>query len=180
MAAGQAYGLSVDANLVPITNNSTVQSVQSFSGKYKHPLIAGGATLSLQGFFLEEEFFTTDQQIENSKIKLLVGGGGIGITNAVRSGTVTLKSFPTGLENKLDSTSIYGNIVALAMLQRDSNDSTGSEITIQINQGTAIYEYVFFQCMVNKVPTLKVAGNDVPTYETSFRFTDFSITTSVG
>lgn len=149
---------------VPI---NTVQTVGNFSASFVHPLIAGGAAITLQGFKLEETFLTTAQQVMNSKIIPTVGGGSSTLTNQVKVGKLTINCMRVS-DNILD-----GDVPLICQALQNVADSTGGALRLswQINgQVTAIT----FQIFLESCPPIIMAGNDLPDYPAVFNYSTFS------
>jgi hypothetical protein len=147
----------------------SIQSVGGATAIFQHPLILAGAAIALSGFKLEEMFYESEQDVENSKRVYLVDGGSAALTNTIRGGTLTISACRKS--QKLEE----GDIILIAQTLQALGDSQGGMIRITIPMDGEILAYTFIGVTVKKVPPVKLAGNDVATYPVVFSYADYLI-----
>lgn len=145
----------------------SLQSVGGFTAIIQHPLLLGGAAISLDGFRLEEVFIESEQDVENSKRVYLVDGGSAALTNTIRGGTLTINACRKS--QKLED----GDVIQIAQTLQALGDSQGGMIRITIPMDGDTLAYTFLGVTVKKVPPVKLAGNDVSTYPVVFSYADY-------
>jgi uncharacterized protein YunC (DUF1805 family) len=149
-------------------NQSQVQSVGDFSAVFTHPLIAGGAAVSLVGFKVEGSIVDSDQLIDNSKVVALIGGLSVIITNNIKSGTLRW----TGVRTSGDPA--QGDLVAISQYLQDVGDNVGGNLRVSWGQN-GVTKYVnFTPITVKRVKALVLAGNDVPDYAIEWEYGSFT------
>ena len=99
---------------------NTVQSVGNSTYTLTHPLLNSGQAVNVTGIKLETQYLKARQQVDNSKVVLLVDGSAITLTNVARSGQVTLNVVDNG------DTVANGNLVVRG--EKQMALSEGSEI----------------------------------------------------
>ncbi len=102
---------------------NSVQTVGNFTATFVHPLL-GGASISLQGFKQDQQFFDSVQTMDNSKVIPLVGGSTASLTNAVRSGSFTFNCV------RISNTINDGDVVLIALTLQALADSQGGVLRI--------------------------------------------------
>jgi len=146
----------------------TVQSVGQSTVIFQHPLIAGGAAISLKGFKLEENFLDSNQLIDNAKRVVLYNGDTSALTNNVRAGDLTINTTRVS-DNILD-----GDIILIAQMLQALGDNIGGIIRITIPMDGKVLAITYMSVLVKSVPSIKLAGNDVVTYPVVLSYGDFS------
>ena len=147
---------------------NTVQTVGNLTISFMHPLISGGAAITLKGFKMEGDLVDTTQQMMNSKIIPLIGGDTATLTNNVRAGKLTLNAVRTS------GIVAQGDIVAMCDLLQSTPDSSGGVMTFSWSQNSATITKTFIAVTHESHPPLKISGNDIPTYACTFNYADFN------
>jgi hypothetical protein len=137
-------------------NQSQVQSVGDFSAVFSHPLLAAGAAVSLVGFKLEGAILDGEQSIDNAKVVPLIGGVVVILTNTVLSGILTW----TCVETTGDP--LQGDVVAISRFLQNLGDNIGGTLRVSWGQNGEIRARTFTNCVVQRVKSIAIAGNDVP------------------
>lgn len=149
-------------------NLSQVQSVGDFSAVLNHPLVGGGASISLVGFKLDGTIIEGDQDIDNAKVIPLVGGIVQIITNAVRAGVLRW----TAIHNSGDP--LKGDIVAISQFLQGLGDNVGGTLRVSWGQNGVTIAKTFFPCVVKRCKPIAIAGNDLPDYAVEWAYGSFS------
>lgn len=125
-----------------------------------------GASVTLTGFKLNQNYLDTQQAIDNSFIIPLLNGGSIQITNDNTCGSMIISAIRT--DTKLES----GDIVAIASAQRKvaGGDSIGADMIVSFSFNNTLYKVQFFNCTVAQCKPITLAGNDAPDYSVRFNF----------
>ena len=125
-----------------------------------------GASVTLTGFKLNQNYLDTQQAIDNSFIIPLLNGGSIQITNDNTCGSMIISAIRTDV--KLES----GDIVAIASAQRKvaGGDSIGADMIVSFSFNNTLYKVQFFNCTVAQCKPITLAGNDAPDYSVRFNF----------
>lgn len=146
----------------------SIQTTGNFTLTLNHPLIAGGTTITIQGAKLDQQFIDTAQMMDNTKRVALVGGGTAALTNAVKSGDLTVNCV------RISDNMLEGDLPLIASTLQGLGDSQGGVIraTYGFNGGTEGITFLF--CTVKSCPPLKLAGNDLPDYPIVFSYADFT------
>lgn len=157
---------------------------------------AGGLTVALGGFKLNAEFISTQQAVPNSVIIPLLGGGSVQLTNDNKAGTITFAVTRTAKtedsDEYLGATGIgvddEGNMVitdadapegtlgvdlvslALAQISVQGTDSAGATISCSTSFNGVDFTINFEGCTVATCEPMRLAGNDVPTYNVAFNY----------
>lgn len=146
---------------------NTVQTVGNLTISFMHPLINGGAAITLKGFKMEGDIADTTQQIMNSKMIPLIGGDTATLTNNVKAGKLTLNAVRTS------GIVAQGDIVAVCDLLQATPDSSGGVMTFSWSQNSATVTKTFIAVTHESHPPLKISGNDLPTYACTFNYADY-------
>lgn len=165
---------------------SFVQAVGEANVTYSHPTVTGeNGSASVGNFKLQTQYVDTKQTIPNSVVVPLLAGGAISLTNTQKAGTLTFSAVrckkvnayatATAAEGVFPVDLGSADIVTLASLQVESNDSTGATIAFSLVFNGVVLNIIFEKCTVNTVTPLRLAGNDVPTYEVSFNYTNWTL-----
>jgi len=147
---------------------NTVQTVGNLTASLIHPLINGGAAVSLQGFKMEGDLVTTTQQMMNSKIVPLIGGNTATLTNNVKAGKLTLNAVRTS------GNAAQGDIVAICDLLQSLPDSSGGVLVFAWSQNSATQTKTFLAVTHESHEPLKIQGNDIATYACTFNYADYN------
>ena len=149
-----------------------VQTVGNAVVTLTHPAVNAGVATTLTGFKLDDTFFDAVQDMDNSKRIALVGGGSVTITNKVKMGKLTINGLRTqgnAIENKTT-----GDIILCAQVMQDYSDSTGGTIQISFDGFGKTQTYIYTDVTIVSVPSLKLAGNDLPVFPCVFGYTSFT------
>jgi len=147
---------------------NTVQTVGNLTISFMHPLISGGAAITLKGFKMEGDIADTTQQMMNSKIIALIGGDTATLTNNVKAGKLTLNAVRTS------GVVAQGDIVQLCDLLQATPDSSGGVMVFSWSQNAATVTKTFLAVTHESHPPLKISGNDIPTYACTFNYADYN------
>jgi hypothetical protein len=142
----------------------SVQAVGDFSAAFSHPLVLGGAFITLTGFKMEGDILNTAQIMDNSKVVPLLNGNSITITNNNKAGTITFNAC------KLSGDMAKGDITEIATYLISQGDSQGGVLRISFGLNGTTYGITFIAVTVKTAPPLKVAGNDIPDYGIEFLY----------
>jgi hypothetical protein len=146
----------------------TIQSVGGQTVTIQHPLVAGGAAISLKGFKLEENFLDSNQLIDNVKRVVLSNGDTAALTNNITAGDLTINAVRVS-DNYLD-----GDVILIAQMLQQLGDSVGGVIRITIPMDGKVISITYWGVVVKSVPSVKLAGNDVVTYPVVLSYGGFS------
>jgi hypothetical protein len=149
---------------------SQMQSVGDFSLVLTHPLVNGGASVSLVGFKVESSIVDTDQQVDNSKVVPLVGGIVAIITNTIKAGTLRFAAVRTSGDPT------QGDIVAVSQLLQSIGDNVGGTLRASWGQNGAIKAVAFTNVTVKRCKPLHIMGNDVAEYDVQWSYGNWSTT----
>ena len=147
--------------------NNTVQTVGNLTISFMHPLINGGAAITLKGFKMEGDIADTVQQMMNSKIIPLLGGDTATLTNNVMAGKLTLNAVRTS------GVAVQGDVVAVADLLQATPDSSGGVMVFSWSQNSATQTKTFTGVTHESHPPLKISGNDLATYPCTFNYAGY-------
>ena len=147
---------------------NTVQTVGNLTISFIHPLISGGAAITLKGFKMEGDLVTSTQQMMNSKLVPLIGGDTATLTNNVRAGKLTLNAVRTS------GVAAQGDIVAIADLLQSLPDSSGGVMVFSWSQNSATQTKTFLAVTHESHEPLKIQGNDIATYACTFNYADYN------
>lgn len=153
-----------------------------------------GKICALGGFKLNAEFISTAQTVPNSVLVPLLGGGSVQLTNDNKSGTITFAVTRIGVIDQNNNNSLgvdtSGNLVeiapsdagsagtqgvdlvdlALKQIARQGIESYGATITGSCSFNGVVMSINFEGCTVVSCEPLRLAGNDVPTYNVVFNY----------
>jgi hypothetical protein len=145
---------------MPVNPNvSQVQSVGDFSASFAHPLLlAAGypASIGLVGFKLEGAIVDGEQSIDNAKVIPLIGGVVVILTNTVLSGVLTWSSVET------TGDPAQGDVAAISRYLQSVGDNIGGTLRVSWSQNATVRARTFYNCVVQRVKPMVLAGNDVP------------------
>lgn len=144
-----------------------IQTVGDFTAILNHPLVAGGVSISLKGFKLDDTFVTAAQDMDNSKRIALVDQGTVAITNAMKMGKITFNAVRVS-QNFLD-----GDLILIANLLQSLADNVGGLLRISYGFAGVTESVTFLGIALVSAPPLVLAGNDLPTYPIVFGYSDF-------
>jgi hypothetical protein len=155
----------------------------------------GGNTVALSGFKLNAEFISTAQTVPNSVLIPLLGGGSVQLTNDNKSGSIsfavtrTAKTGEsddyismTGVDDVGNPTEITdaGNVdgtlgwdlvsLALQQINLQGIDSSGATISCSTSFNGVPFTLNLEGCTVVSCEPIRLAGNDVPTYNVVFNY----------
>lgn len=139
-------------------NLSQLQSVGDFSMVLQHPLVGGGAAISLVGFKVEGNVIDSDQIMDNSKVVPLIGGLNVIITNRVIAGSLR---FPAVRGN---GDPLSGDIVAISHFLQQLGDNVGGILRVSWGQNGVTKSITFFNVCVKRCKPVNIMGNDVGEY----------------
>jgi hypothetical protein len=139
---------------------NSIQSVGNFTATYSNPaaLFLGGATISLQGFKLEDTFVNTDQALDNSKVVPLVNGGVITLVNGNKAGRLTINAI------HFSADPLQGDLPLIAQTLQGLALSVGGVLRFTTGLNGTDDPITFFGVTIARVPPLILMGNDVPPY----------------
>ncbi len=143
-----------------------IQTVGNFTSTIAHPLL-GGAVISMQGSLLDATFITTQQMMDNSKRKALVGGSTIALTNNILAGEITYRCV------RISDVITDGDIVLIASTLQALADSVGGTISITYGLNGNTERFTLLGCVVKSCPPLLLAGNDLPEYTVVFSYSSW-------
>lgn len=149
---------------MPNPNLSQLQSVGDFSMVLQHPLIAGGAAISLVGFKIEGNVIDSDQIIDNSKVVPLIGGLVVIITNRVLAGSMRFAAVRTSGDMT------QGDIVALSHYLQNIGDNIGGTLRVSWGQNGQNKSITFSGVCVKRCKAVNIMGNDVAEYGVEWTF----------
>lgn len=152
---------------------NTVQSIGSFTGSISHPLVNGGAILTIRGLKLDSTFLAATQAMDNSKRIALVGGGPgavdtAALTNTTQMGELALNVIRVG-------GSVSADLIRFCLAWQLQPDSTGATVNVSYNINGTTEFWTFEACTLLKVPPLQLAGNDLPEYSVSVSYGSFKV-----
>jgi hypothetical protein len=152
---------------------NTVQSIGSFTGTIQHPLVNGGALLTIRGLKLDSNFFDATPEMENSKRIALIGGGPGAVDTAALTTSVTMGEITLNVirVNNL----VSGDLIRFCLAWQKVADSTGATLNISYNLNGNTEMWAFLACTLGKVPPLKLAGNDLPEYAITLKYGDYNV-----
>lgn len=135
-------------------------------GQLQDTTYGAGTILVSSSVELDSEFMTIRPMVDASRMKLTVSGDTVIITNNVSAGTIDLRMLETTGEVST------GDPVACFNAIRDTGDTQGwiFEIHSFINGLKHITKLT--GCALVSLPRKIVAGNDVPTYDATFNYTN--------
>jgi hypothetical protein len=156
---------------MPVNPNvSQVQSVGDFSAVFSHPLLLGGASIGLVGFKLEGAVVDGEQSIDNAKVIPLIGGVVVILVNTVLSGVLTW----TCVETTGDPA--QGDVVAISRYLQAIGDNVGGTLRVSWGQNAKTRARTFTNCVVQRVKSIAIAGNDVPDVGVRWLYGGFTTT----
>lgn len=128
--------------------------------------IKGGVYLT--GFKLESVLLRTEGQIDNAKLIPLLNGDTMTLTNANKSGTISVACTRTaaGIAG--------GDLVAIADFIRTQGDSTGGTLTVSWYMNGESKKIIFQNVCVKRCPPLQLAGNDLPDYDVQLTYSTYN------
>lgn len=157
-----------------------VECVGRVSFLYKHPILDALATSNpeaygkikngvyLTGFKLEDVLIRTEGMIANAKLVPLLNGDTMTLTNANKSGVMTIACTRTaaGIAG--------GDLVAVADFIRSQGDSSGGELIVSWTRNGEDKQITFKAVCVQDCPPLQYAGNDLPSYGVKLTYATYS------
>lgn len=152
---------------------NTVQSIGSFTGTISHPLINGGALLTIRGLKLDSNFLDAAPEMENSKRIALIGGGPGAVDTAALTTTVQMGEIALNVIRV--NNQVSGDLIRFCLAWQLVPDSTGANLNISYNLNGATEFWSFQACTLGKVPPLKLAGNDLPEYSITLKYGSFTV-----
>lgn len=152
--------------IVQATGESTITYSYPKDLKIGNDTITANTSVTLTGFKLNDQFVDTAQALQNSVIIPLLNGGSVQLTNANKAGSITFAI--ARLSPNLDGSKC--DISAIADAQRAVNDSIGATISVGWNFNGKAFEIQFKKCTVVEAPPIKLAGNDLPSYNVVFNY----------
>jgi hypothetical protein len=147
---------------------NTTQSVGKFTATLSHPLLNGGASVSLSGFKLDSTFISTAQNSENSKRVPLVDNTTAGLTNSQTSGRITWTCTRKGAITD-------GDVIRVSQALVAAGDSVGGTLTVVTSLNGNDEKTIFYNCTVASCPPLVLAGNNVPDYTIIWDYASFTV-----
>ena len=162
--------------------NSSIQSVVNTTVTIIHPGLNAGAATLIAGIKLEGEFISTEQLVDNSKRVPMIDGSTVAMVNGVTAGIMTMNMNRISPNTSAAATDL---IMAATQIQKSGMNTVGAQITVtyqisgSMTGSTPSKEtWQFIGCVLQRVPPLKLSGNDVPTYTIIWSYDDYSM--SVG
>lgn len=149
---------------------SQLQSVGDFSLVLTHPLVNGGASVSLVGFKVEGDVIDSDQVIDNAKVVPLIGQIVAIITNTIKAGRLRFSAVRTTGDPAL------GDIVAVSQLLQSIGDNIGGVLRASWGQNGAIKAVVFTTVTVARCKPIHIQGNDIAEYDVQWVYGDWQTT----
>ena len=157
-----------------------VECVGRVSFLFQHPILDALADANaskygaikngvyLTGFKLEDVLIRTEGMIANAKLVPLLNGDTMTLTNANKSGVMTIACTRTaaGIEG--------GDLVAIADFIRSQGDSNGGNLTVKWTRNGADKQITFKAVCVQDCPPLQYAGNDLPSYGVKLTYATYS------
>lgn len=147
---------------------NTVQSVGNSTYTLTHPLLNGGQPINWVGIKLDIEFLTAKQQVDTSKVVLLVDGSAITLTNTAKAGMLTVNAVDTG------GTVADGNPVACARELQQVGDSLGGQLRVATLINGVVNAITLLGFTLKTFDLLRLAGNDIPTYPIEWNYQDWA------
>jgi hypothetical protein len=152
---------------------NTVQSIGSFTGTISHPLVNGGALLTIRGLKLDSTFLQATPDMDNSKRIALVGGGPGAVDTAALTTSVTMGTLNLNVIRVAGSVS--ADLIRFCLAWQKTADSTGASVNISYNINGTTETWAFLACTLLKVPPLQLAGNDLPEYSVTLSYGDYNV-----
>ncbi len=146
---------------------SQIQSIGDFSLVWTHPLLNGGNGVGLVGFKVQGDILDTDQEMDNSRVVVLLGGVAITLTNTVRAGTLRLTAVRT--TGQIPT----GDVVACCKFLQQNGDNVGGQLRAAWTQNGTLQSVTFLGVTVKRCKPLRIAGNDVPDYDVQLAYQDW-------
>jgi hypothetical protein len=147
---------------------NSVQSVGNSTYTFTHPLVNGGQPVNIVGIKLDAEYLSAKQQVDTSKVTLLVDGSAITLTNVARAGMVTISAADTG------GTVADGNMVAIARELQQIGDSLGGQLRVATTINGIVNAITLLFMTLKTFDLIKLAGNDIPTYPVEWNYQDWT------
>lgn len=147
---------------------SQVQSVGDFSLVWTHPLLNGGNGVGLVGFKVAGDVLDSDQEMDNSRVVVLIGGVAVTLTNAVRAGTLRLTAVKT------TGVVAAGDVVAACQQLQQSGDNQGGQLRASWSQNGQLQSRTFLGVTVKRCKPLHIMGNDVGEYDVQLAYQDWN------
>lgn len=147
---------------------NTVQSVGNSTYTLTHALINSGQAVNITGIKLETQYLKARQQVDNSKVVLLVDGSAITLTNTARAGQVTINVVDNG------DTVANGNLVAAARELQQVGDSLGGQLRVATLINGVVNAITLLGVTLKVFDLLVLAGNDVPEYPIELNYQDWT------
>lgn len=144
-----------------------VQGIGQFTATIIHPSLLAGAAVGLKGFKIEGVFLDGEPIMDNSKIVALINGDTITLTNTVRAGVLTWTAAPTSLDPA------QGDVLAVSQAIQGAGDNQGGILQITFGLNGQTFRMQFLAVTMKKVPSIKLAGNDVPDLSIEWHYGDF-------
>ena len=146
---------------------NTVITTGDFVATFAHPLVVGGAQIPLKGIVLNGTFLTTRQDTKNSRRVLLANGDTLPLTNALKSGTLTLNVV------RVSSNVMDGDVIAIANVLQGAVDNIGGTLSISFGLNGKTITSMFFDVRLAECPPVEMSGNDLANYPVSFTYGTF-------
>lgn len=147
---------------------NSVQSVGNSTYTLTHPLLNGGQAVNITGIKLDAEYLSAKQQVDTSKVVLLVDGSAITLTNTAKAGMVTISAVDNG------GTVGDGNLVACARELQQVGDSLGGSLRVATTINGIVNAITMLGLTLKTFDLLKLAGNDIPTYPVELNYQDWA------
>ena len=148
---------------------SQLQSEGDFSLVLTHPLVNGGASVSLVGFKVQGDVVDTDQEMDNAKVVPLIGQIVAVITNTIRAGTLRFAAVRTTGNPAL------GDIVAVSQLLQTIGDNIGGTMRASWGQNGKIQAVTLTTVTVKRCKPLHIQGNDIAEYDVQWVYGDWTL-----
>lgn len=155
---------------MPNPNISQLQSVGDFAMVLLHPLVSGGAAVSLVGFKVEGDVIDSDQIIDNSKVVPLIGGLNAIIVNRIVAGTLRFNAVRT------TGDPAQGDIIAICHFLQLAGDNVGGTLRVSWGQNGVTKSITFAPVVVKRCKAVHIMGNDVAEYGVELTYGGYSET----
>lgn len=146
---------------------NTVITTGNFVATFAHPLVVGGTQIPLKGIVLNSTFLTTRQDTRNSRRVLLANGDTLPLTNALKSGTLTLNVV------RVSDKAVEGDVIAIANILQGAVDNIGGVLSISFGMNGKTITTIFFDVRLAECPPIEMSGNDLANYPVQFTYGTF-------
>lgn len=143
---------------------NSIRAVGNSTYTLTHSLVNGGNPVNLTGIRLDVEYLVARQQIDSSKVVLMIDGSAVTITNTALAGMLTITCTDTGLDIA------DGNIIAIIKSLLQSGDSVGGQIRVATTTNGVVQAITLLGVTFKIGDIIRLAGNDVPNYPVEWNY----------